>query len=153
MAAPPSVSELLIAWGQGEPAALEQLTPQVYGELHKLARACLRRGSSGQSLQPTALINEAFVRLLDQSQPVRWENRAHFFGIAARLMRMILVDHARARHAVKRGGAAAAVTLDDCKAVSPGRAPDVLEINEALDRLAAFDERKARVIELRYFGG
>jgi RNA polymerase sigma-70 factor, ECF subfamily len=149
----PSVSQLLIAWGRGEPAALEQLTPRVYGELHKLARAYLRRGSSGQSLQPTALINEAFLRLLDQSQPVQWENRAHFFGIAARLMRLILVDHARAHHAVKRGGAAAAVTLDDCMAVSPGRAPDVLEVHQALDRLAAVDERKAKVIEMRYFGG
>ena len=149
----PSVSQLLAAWGKGEPAALEQLTPRVYGELHKLARVYLRRGSSGQSLQPTALINEAFLRLLDQTQPVQWENRAHFFGIAARLMRMILVDHARARHAIKRGGAAAAVTLDDCRAVSPGRAPDVLEVHEALDRLAAVDERKAKVIEMRYFGG
>src|SRR5271170_7358527 len=149
----PSVSELLIAWGQGEPAALEQLTPRVYGELHRLARAYLRRGSSGRSLQPTALINEAFLRLLDQSPPVQWENRAHFFGIAARLMRMILVDHARANHAVKRGGAAVNVTLEDCVAVSPTRAPDVLEINEALDGLAVVDERKAKVIEMRYFGG
>ena len=148
-----SVSQLLIAWRRGEPAALEQLTLRVYRELHKLARAYLRRGQPNQSLQPTALINEAFLRLLDQSQPVQWENRAHFFGIAARLMRIILVDHARARHAAKRGGAAAAVTLDDCMAVSPGRAPDVLEIDEALDRLAAVDERKAKVIELRYFGG
>jgi RNA polymerase sigma factor (TIGR02999 family) len=148
-----SVSQLLIAWGRGEPAALEQLTLRVYRELHKLARAYLRRGQPNQSLQPTALINEAFLRLLDQSQPVQWENRAHFFGIAARLMRIILVDHARARHAAKRGGAAAAVTLDDCMAVSPGRAPYVLEIDEALDRLAAVDERKAKVIELRYFGG
>ncbi|MFN0171111.1 MAG: ECF-type sigma factor, partial [Bryobacteraceae bacterium] len=126
---------------------------RVYGELHKLARAYLRRGGSGQSLQPTALINEAYLRLLDQSQPVGWENRAHFYGIAARLMRMILVDHARARHAAKRGGAAAPVTLDDWMAASPGRAPDVLEINEALDHLAAVDERKAKVIEMRYFGG
>ena len=148
-----SVSQLLIAWGRGEPAALEQLTLRVYRELHKLARAYLRRGQPNQSLQPTALINEAFLRLLDQSQPVQWENRAHFFGIAARLMRIILVDHARARHAAKRGGAAAAVTLDDCMAVSPSRAPYVLEIDEALDRLAAVDERKAKVIELRYFGG
>jgi RNA polymerase sigma factor (TIGR02999 family) len=153
MEEPPSVSQLLIAWGRGEPAALEQLTPRVYGELHKLARAYLRRGSSGQSLQPTALINEAFLRLLDQSQPVQWENRAHFFGIAARLMRLILVDHARGHHAIKRGGAAAVVTLDDCMAVSPGRAPDVLEVHEALDRLAEVDERKAKVIEMRYFGG
>lgn len=149
----PSVSALLIAWGRGEPAALDQLTPQVYGELHKLARAYLRRGGSGQSLQPTALINEAYVRLLDQSPPVEWKNRAHFFGIASRLMRVILVDHARARHAQKRGSAAAAVTLEDAMAVSPGRAPDVLEIDEALSRLAEVDERKAKVIEMRYFGG
>lgn len=149
----PSVSELLIAWGRGEQAALDQLTPRVYGELHKLARAYLRRGRPGQSLQPTALINEAFLRLLDQSKPVEFENKAHFFGIAARLMRMILVDHTRAHHAVKRGGAAAPVTLDDCMAVSPGRAPGVLEVNEALDRLAEVDERKAKVIEMRYFGG
>ncbi|MGD1090400.1 MAG: ECF-type sigma factor [Bryobacteraceae bacterium] len=153
MGGSPSVSELLIAWGRGEPAALEQLTPRVYGELHKLARAYLRRGISGQSLQPTALINEAYLRLLDQSQPVQWENRAHFFGVAARLMRIILVDRARAHHAAKRGGVAAAVTLDDCMAVSPGRAPDVLEVNEALDRLAEVDARKAKVIEMRYFGG
>jgi RNA polymerase sigma-70 factor, ECF subfamily len=148
-----SVSQLLIAWGRGDPAALEQLTPRVYGELHKLARVYLRRGRPGQSLQPTALINEAYLRLLDQAQPIEWENRAHFFGIAARLMRMILVDHARTRHAVKRGGDLAAVTLDDCMAVSPGRAPEVLEIDQALDRLAAVDARKAKVIEMRYFGG
>jgi RNA polymerase sigma factor (TIGR02999 family) len=149
----PSVSRLLIAWGRGDPAALEQLTPRVYRELHKLARAYLRRGRPNQSLQPTALINEAYLRLLDQPPPVQWENRAHFFGIAARLMRMILVDHARTHQAAKRGGAAAAVTLSDCMAVSPARAPDVLEIDEALDHLAAVDARKAKVIELRYFGG
>jgi RNA polymerase sigma factor (TIGR02999 family) len=148
-----SVSQLLIAWGRGEPAALEQLTPRVYGELHKLARAYLRRGRPSQSLQPTALINEVYLRLLDQSQPVGWENRAHFFGIAARLMRLILVDHARAQHAAKRGGVTATVTLDDCMAVSPSRAPDVLEIDEALRRLTEVDERKAKVIEMRYFGG
>jgi RNA polymerase sigma factor (TIGR02999 family) len=149
----PSISRLLIAWGRGEAAALEQLTPRVYRELHKLARAYLRRGRPNQSLQPTALINEAYLRLLDQSEPVQWENRAHFFGIAARLMRMILVDHARTHQAAKRGGAAAAVTLSECMAVSPARAADVLEIDEALDRLAAVDQRKAKVIELRYFGG
>jgi RNA polymerase sigma-70 factor (ECF subfamily) len=148
-----SVSQLLIAWGKGETAALEQLTPRVYHELHKLARAYLRRGRPNQSMQPTALINEAYLRLLDQAQPIKWENRAHFFGIAAKLMRMIMVDHARTRHAAKRGGHEAAVTLDDYMAVSPGRAPDVLEIDEALGRLAAVDERKAKVIEMRYFGG
>jgi RNA polymerase sigma factor (TIGR02999 family) len=153
MGGSPSISRLLIAWGRGEPAALEQLTPRVYDELHKLACAFLRRGRPNQSLQPTALINEAYLRLLDQSQPMEWENRAHFFGIAARLMRLILVDHARNHYAAKRGGAAATITLDDCMAVSAARPADVLEINEALDRLAAVDERKAKVIELRYFGG
>ncbi len=133
--------------------ALEKLTPRVYDELHKLARAYLRRGQPVVTLQPTALINEAYLRLLDQSQPIQWENRAHFFGIAARVMRMVLVDHARAHRAAKRGGEAGVVALDDCMAVSPGRAPDVLEVNEALDLLAAVDERKANVIELRYFGG
>lgn len=153
MVANHSVSELLIAWGKGEPRALEQLTPRVYHELHKLARAGLRRGRANHSLQPTALINEAYLRLLDQSQPIEFENRAHFFGIASRLMRIILVDHARTRRAAKRGGDAAAVTLNDWMAVSPGRAPEVLEVDEALDRLAQVDERKAKVIELRYFGG
>jgi RNA polymerase sigma-70 factor, ECF subfamily len=153
MGATHSVSRLLIAWGNGEPAALEELTPRVYHELHKVARAYLRRGGPFNSLQPTALINEAYVRLLDQSEPIHWENRAHFFGIAARVMRLVLVDQARTRRAAKRGGEAAAVTLDGCMAVSPACAPDVLEVNEALDQLAAVDERKAKVIELRYFGG
>jgi RNA polymerase sigma factor (TIGR02999 family) len=153
MAGTQSVSQLLVAWGRGEAAALEQLTPLVYRELHQIARAYLRRGRPDRSLQPTALINEAYLRLLDQSQPIEWENRAHFFGIAARLMRMILVDQARNRQAAKRGGDADAVTLDDCMAVAPGRAPDVLEMDEALDRLSEVDERKAKVIEMRYFAG
>jgi RNA polymerase sigma factor (TIGR02999 family) len=148
-----SVSRLLVAWGRGEPAALEELTPRVYRELHKIARAYLRRSSSGRSLQPTALINEAFLRLLDPSDQVQWENRAHFYGIAARTMRLILVDHARARNAAKRGGAAEVITLDDWMAVSPQRAPDVLEVDAALRRLAEVDERKAKVIEMRFFGG
>lgn len=149
----PSVSRLLVAWGRGEAEALDELTPRVYEELRKLARSYLRRGRPEESLQPTALINEVFLRLLDQSSPIKWESRAHFFGITARLMRIILVDYARVRHAAKRGGDAAAVTLDDCIAVSPGHTPDVLEVDQALTRLAAVDERKAKVIELRYFGG
>jgi RNA polymerase sigma factor (TIGR02999 family) len=153
MAGMSSVSRLLIAWGNGDRAALEQLTPRIYRELHKLARAYLRHGSLNQSLQPTALINEAYLRLLDQSPPIQWENRAHFFGIAAKLMRMILVDQARSRQAAKRGGGATTVILDERMAITPGRAPDVLEIHEALDRLAEVDERKAKVIEMRYFGG
>jgi len=104
-------------------------------------------------LQPTALINEVYLRLIDQSQPIEWQCRAHFFGIAARLMRLILVDYARARDSIKRGGQALTVTLDEMVALLPNQTPDILEVDEALTRLAQADERKARVIELRYFGG
>lgn len=147
------ISRLLVAWGHGDPKALEELTPKVYQELHKLARAYLRRGGPQPSLQPTALINEAYLRLLGQTTPTQWENRAHFFGIASRLMRLILVDRARTHHAAKRGGGAGPVTLTDCAGIAPGRQPDVLEVDQALDRLAMVDERKAKVIEMRYFGG
>jgi len=147
------VTQLLADWSRGDRAALEELTPHVYRELHALARAYLRRGRPNQTLQPTALINEACLRLLGQTDPIQWENRAHFFGIAARLMRMVLVDYSRARHAAKRGGAAEAVTLEETMVFSSGHTPDVLEVNEALDHLAKVDERKAKVIEMRYFGG
>jgi len=150
---PLSVSELLIAWGRGEPAALDQLTPRVYSELRKIARSHLRRVGPGQSLQPTGLINEVYLRLLDQAQPVQWESRSHFFGIAAHLMRLILVEQARSKQAAKRGGGAHLATFDESAMVSPSRQPDLLEIDQALTRLAAVDERKAKVIELRYFGG
>lgn len=153
MGGPLSVSELLIAWGRGDPAALDQLTPHVYSELRKIARSHLRRVQPGQSLQPTALINEVYLRLLAQSQPVPWESRSHFFGIASHLMRLILVQQARARRAAKRGGSVTIVTFDESAVVSRDRPPDVLEIDQALDRLAAIDERKAKVIECRYFGG
>jgi RNA polymerase sigma-70 factor, ECF subfamily len=148
-----SITGLLIQWSDGNQAALVDLTPQVQKELHSLARTYLRRGRPNQTLQPTALINEAWLRLIDQSQPLRWENRAHFFGIAARLMRIVLVDYARAKGAAKRGGAAQAVTLEENVALSPSRTLDVLEVSEALDQLAKVDERKAKVIEFRYFGG
>ncbi|HKW96404.1 MAG TPA: sigma-70 family RNA polymerase sigma factor [Bryobacteraceae bacterium] len=147
------VTQLLVEWSHGDPEALEKLTPHVYRELHALARSYLRRGRPNQTLQPTALINEAYLRLLGQSEPIQFENRAHFFGIAARLMRMVLVDYSRARDAAKRGGAAEAVTLAESLAPSDARAPDVLEIDEALDQLAHVDARKAKVIELKYFGG
>jgi len=149
----PPITRLLADWSHGNPAALEELTPHVYRELHLLARNYLRRGRPNQTLQPTALINEACLRLLGQPEAVQWENRAHFYGIAARLMRLVLVDQSRVRQAAKRGGAAAVVTLDEAQLLSPHRAPNVLEVNEALDALAKVDERKARVIELRYFGG
>jgi RNA polymerase sigma-70 factor, ECF subfamily len=148
-----SITGLLIQWSDGNQAALADLTPQVQRELHSLARTYLRRGRPNQTLQPTALINEAWLRLIDQSQPLRWENRAHFFGIAARLMRIVLVDYARSKGAAKRGGAAQAVTLEENVALSPSRTLDVLEVSEALDQLAKVDERKAKVIEFRYFGG
>lgn len=153
MEGPPPVTELLVAWSQGDRGALDELTPHVYRELHSLASSYLRRGRPNQTLQPTALINEACLKLLGQSQPIQWNDRAHFFGIAARLMRMILVDHARSRSAEKRGGMMQAVTLEDALLLAPGRAPDVLDVNEALDGLSKIDARKARVIEMRYFGG
>jgi len=125
----------------------------VLGELRSLARTYLRRGRRNQTLQPTALINEVYLRLIDQTQPLHWEGRAHFFGIAARLMRHVLVDYARAHGAVKRGGGVVAVTLDEMVVFSPHCTPDLLEVDDALARLAQVDERKARVVELRYFGG
>jgi RNA polymerase sigma-70 factor, ECF subfamily len=146
------VTELLHAWGAGDEAALHQLVPLVESELRRLAGAYMARERTGHTLQPTALVNEAFLRLVDV-QDVRWHGRAHFFGIAARLMRRVLVDHARARGFQKRGGGAHAVPLEDAILVS--RAPDValLDLDHALDQLAALDDRKARVVEMRFFGG
>ena len=148
-----SVTQLLSRWSQGDRAALEELAPRVQRELHSLARTYLKRGRPHQTLQPTALINEAWLRLLGPSTTIQWENRAHFFGMAARLMRNALVDHARARSAAKRGGGFEALTLEHIAVLCPDRTPDILEVNEALDQLAKVDERKAKVIELRYFGG
>jgi len=148
-----SVTQLLSRWSQGDQAALEELAPRVQRELHSLARTYLKRGRAQQTLQPTALINEAWLHLLGPSTTIQWENRAHFFGIAARLMRIVLVHSARERRAVKRGGGLEALTLERITVLCPNRTPDILEVNEALDQLAKVDERKARVIELRYFGG
>jgi RNA polymerase sigma factor (TIGR02999 family) len=150
----PSITQLLAEWNQGSRAALDELTAQVYRELHILARKYLNRGRPNQTLQPTALINEAYLRLIDQSEPVHFENRSHFFGIAARLMRIVLVDYARAHYAAKRGrGTVAMVTLDETAALVRNQAPDVLQLDDALRQLATLDERKAKVIELRFFGG
>jgi RNA polymerase sigma factor (TIGR02999 family) len=148
-----SVTQLLARWSQGDRAALAELAPRVQRELHSLARTYLKRRRPQDTLQPTALINEAWLRLLGPSTTVQWQNRAHFFGFAARLMRNALVDHARTRRAVKRGGGLEALTLESIAVLCPDRAPDILEVNEALDQLAKVDERKAKVIELRYFGG
>jgi RNA polymerase sigma-70 factor (ECF subfamily) len=146
------VTELLRAWGSGDDAALHQLVPLVESELRRLAGAYMARERPGHTLQPTALVNEAFLRLVD-AQDVRWQGRAHFFGIAARLMRRVLVDHARSRDVAKRGGGARAEPLETAVLVS--RAPDVglLDLHRVLDALSEIDERKARVVEMRFFGG
>ncbi len=148
-----SLTLLLDRWAQGDSAALEQLAPRVHGELQALARSCLKRDLRHQTLQPNELINEAWIRLIDQTNPPKWDNRSHFFGVAARLMRFVLVDCARSRRALKRGGAVQMITLHDTALPAGSRVPDVLEMNDALDQLAKVDERKARVVEMRYFGG
>ena len=156
--APPSsdVTRLLIAWGAGEQNVGEQLLSAVYTELHRQAARAMRRESDEVTLQATALVHEAYLRLIDQSR-VEWRNRAHFFGVAAQLMRRILVDHARRRRARKRGAGVRPLALDDADAAagaSSEREPvDVLVLNDALERLAELDERQARVVELRYFAG
>lgn len=146
------ITELLLAWGAGDEKALEQLMPQVYDELHKVAARHLRRLRPGHTLQTTALVNEAYLRLIDASQ-VRWQNRAHFFAVSAQLMRRILVDFARQRQNLKRGGGAKQVTFDEAMVIAPERGADLVALDDALNRLAALNARQARVVELRYFGG
>jgi RNA polymerase sigma-70 factor, ECF subfamily len=153
MEAPTSITRLLVRWSGGDRTALAELAPHVQRELHALARSYLKRRPPNQTLQPTALINEAWIRLIDHTQPLQWENRAHFYGMAATIMRNVLVDYIREQKAVRRGGGAQNVTLDDTVLCSRNRAPDIIEMSEALDHLARIDERKAKVIELRYFGG
>jgi RNA polymerase sigma factor (TIGR02999 family) len=148
----PDVTQLLLAWSDGDREALDELTPLIYRELKKLAESYLRRERVGHTLQPTALAHEAYIKLIDQ-QNVRWQNRAHFFGIAAQAMRRILVDHARARLAGKRGSGAAVVALDDAVDVSDQRADQLIALDEALKSLAELDPDKSRVVELKYFGG
>ncbi len=146
------VTQLLVAWSKGDQAALEQLTPLVYRDLHRLAKGYLHGERPGHLLQTTALVNEAYLRLIDWKD-VRWQNRAHFFGVSARLMRRILVDFARAHHQDKRGGAARQVSLDEAAAVSAERTAEFIALDEALERLAAIDPRRSRMVELRFFGG
>ena len=146
------VTQLLVDWGNGDQAALERLLPLVNNELRKLAKRYMRRENPGHSLETSALVNEAYLRLIDQHH-VQWQNRAHFFGIAAQLMRRILIDHARKAQYQKRGGGAHSVTLDETVAVTEGRAAELLALDEALDKLTAMDARKGRIIELRFFGG
>lgn len=147
------ITQLLLAWGDGRRDALDRLVPLVYADLRRLAAGYMRGESPDHTLQPTALIHEAYVRLIDQRQ-VRWRNRAHFFGVAASMMRRILVDQARARRADKRGGGWDRVSLDgDQIAGDEPRAVDILDLHESLERLAAFDPRQERIVELRYYGG
>jgi RNA polymerase sigma factor (TIGR02999 family) len=146
------VTGLLLAWRDGDQDALSRLMPVVERELHRIARRYMAGERQGHSLQATALVNEAYLRLID-IQLVDWENRAHFLAMAARVMRRILVDSARAKRYQKRGGGGVRVTLDDGVLPANELSPDVIALDDALDALAAIDERRSRVIELRYFGG
>ncbi len=145
------LSQLLRAWSDGDRSALDRLTPIVYEELRRLARRYLKGERAGHSLQTTALVNEAYMRLVDY-QRMHWQNRAHFFAVSAQLMRRILVDHAR-RHNLKRGGAAQHVSLEQAAAVGGDRAADIAALDDAMNALARIDPRKAQVVELRFFGG
>jgi RNA polymerase sigma-70 factor (ECF subfamily) len=147
-----AVTDLLLAWGEGDRQALDRLVPLVYAELRRRARVQLSRERGSHTLQPTALVHETFLRLVDQ-RDARWRNRAQFFAVSARLMRRILVDHARARAAAKRGGDAVRVALDVADETATGPETDILVLHETLERLASQDERQAHVVELRYFGG
>jgi RNA polymerase sigma-70 factor (ECF subfamily) len=146
------VTQLLVAWSSGDRVALDQLAPLVEHELRRLAQLYLRRESTGHTLQPTALVNEAYLRLIEW-QSVDWKGRAHFFAVAARMMRNILVTHAVTRRREKRGGGAVAIELDASHAITPQPASDILALDDALNKLATIDERKAQVVELRFFGG
>jgi RNA polymerase sigma factor (TIGR02999 family) len=146
-----NVTQLLIAWNNGDQAALEQLVPLVHAELHRLARRYMKQERAGHLLQPTALVNEAYMRLIDWKN-VEWKNRAQFFGVSAQLMRRILVDIARQRPRVAHR-TAPHVSLDEARAVSAGRTDDLVAVDDALTTLAEIDERKSRIVELRFFGG
>jgi RNA polymerase sigma-70 factor, ECF subfamily len=146
------VTQLLAAWSDGDGEALAELMPMVYDELHRMAKRYMNSQTSGHTLQTTALIHEAYLKLADQKDK-RWQNRAHFFAVAAQAMRHILVDHARKHKAEKRGGEATVISLESVAVISNQRAEEIVALNEALENLTALDERKARVVELRYFGG
>jgi len=147
-----AVTEWLVAWSGGDDAALQRLMPVVHAELRRLARREMRRERAGHTLQTTALVNEAYLRLVDMSG-VSWNDRAHFFAMSARLMRRILVDHARSHLYQKRGGGAKVVSFDEGLTVTSGPRADLVALDDALKSLARFDERKSQVVELRFFGG
>src|SRR5436309_3901087 len=146
------VTELLAEWSHGDNAALAELTPLVYEELRRLAHHFMEGQRPDHTLQTTALVDEAYLRLADQTSP-SWQNRAHFFAVAARAMRQILVNYAKSSRAQKRGGGALKVELEEAAIVSPEQSKEIVDLHEALERLAALDSRKARVVELKYFGG
>ncbi|HEY9501358.1 MAG TPA: sigma-70 family RNA polymerase sigma factor [Pyrinomonadaceae bacterium] len=149
---PNEVTQLLVAWGNGDQAALDQLMPLVYSELHRLAHRHIKKERPGHTLQTSALLNEAFLRLVDQ-RDVQWQGRAHFFSIAAQMMRRILVDYARSRRFAKRGGDAHQVSFDEELVVYRQLSTDVLQLHDALNELANIDERKSKIVELKFFGG
>src|SRR6184192_4553776 len=149
---PHRVTQLLAQWSRGDNAALAELTPLVYEELRRLAHHFMEGQRPDHTLQTTALANEAYLRLADQTKP-SWQNRAHFFAVAARAMRQILVNYARSNRAQKRGGGALKVELDEVAIVSPEQSKEIVDLHEALERLATLDSRKAQVVELKYFGG
>jgi RNA polymerase sigma factor (TIGR02999 family) len=149
---PRDVTHLLAAWRQGDREAQAHLLPLVYDELRRLAHRYLQRERPDHTLQATALVHEAYLRLIDQRQ-AQWQNRAHFFGLAAQMMRRILIDHARQQHAAKRGGAEQKLSLDEAVWVSAERATDLVALDDALTRLAVLDPQQSRIVELRFFGG
>jgi RNA polymerase sigma factor (TIGR02999 family) len=149
---PQEISQLLVSWSNGDEAALEQLVPLVYPELRKLARRYMRKENPGHTLQTSALINEAYLRLVDQ-QHVQWQDRGHFFAVATQVMRHILIDHARKYRYSKRGSGAQRVPLDEVVVIGQERAVDLLALDDALTSLAKIDERKSKIVELRFFGG
>lgn len=152
MPSPSEITGLLINWSNGDQSALERLLPLVERELHRLAHSYMRREHPGHTLQTTALINETYLRLVDQRE-VQWQNRAHFFGIAGRIMRRILLNYARDQGRAKRGGKALRISFSEADLISVEKSEELLALDDALKRLEAFDERKSQVVELRYFGG
>jgi len=146
------ITQLLAEWSDGNQSALDELYPLVYNELHRLARRYMSRERKGHTLQTTALINEAYVRLVDQRN-VHWANRSHFFAISAQIMRRILIDHARRQAYAKRGGGAQQVSLEEAATIAPGQGLELVRLDEALKSLAEMDPRRSQVVELRYFGG
>lgn len=149
---PEEVTRLLRDWRNGDREALDRLMPLVYDELRRIARRNLRRQAPGNTLQTTAVVNEAYLRLVDHDS-IDWQNRTHFFAVAAQAMRFLLVDHARSQQAEKRGGAARHVELDGVAAITPERSKELIALDEALSRLAELDPRQSQIVELRYFGG